>query len=281
MERIGMSTVMFRTRFDASKPENMERPENELTLLDIPEYFADRYKLHNLEFWSLHFESLSKAYLESLRKQIEQSRSRLINIQFDGSQLEGQQRQQYNLADLDEGRRSQSIVLVKKWIDVAVAVGSPAVRANAGKGSPQAAIQSLKEINGYAIQKGIRLLVENHFGVETDPDDHIRIIKQVGPENCHTLPDFGNYPPELDRYSSLKKIMPYAYLVSAKVIDFDQNWRHTSFDFDRCMQIAEASGFRGIYSVEQWAPDHQPLDFYEKAADWAIRKVRDHLQQGS
>jgi hypothetical protein len=88
----------------------------------------------------------------------------------------------------------------------------------------------------------------------------------------YTLPDFGNYSDDI-RYEALRKIMPFAYQVSAKTIDFDDQMNHISFDFDQCMQISVKSGFQGIYSVEQWSP--RPVEASDEAiADWMIEKVK-------
>lgn len=67
MERIGLTTVVFRNRFASTKSKNQEL-ENELTLLSTPEYFADRFDVHKVEMWTNHFESTSKSYLKEIKK---------------------------------------------------------------------------------------------------------------------------------------------------------------------------------------------------------------------
>ena len=275
MRRVGMSTVTFRTRFRATQDMGTPDMEHELTLLDIPEYFADRFGLRNVEFWSKHFESRTPSYLQELKKKIAASRSRLINIQVDEA---------YNLSDRDEDKRRKSVALVREWLDVAAELGSEALRANPGRDSIASSVVSLKELNAHALKKGVLLLAENHGGIEKNPDVHLHLIRTVGSPNFRTLPDFGNYPEEI-RYRALGFIMRYAHLVSAKVMLFNDQWEHVSFDFDQCMRIAEATGFRGIYSAEQWSPrpskgkksrSNQKLDF-EKIADWTIDRIRSHL----
>jgi hypothetical protein len=108
-----------------------------------------------------------------------------------------------------------------------------------------------------------------------DPDIHLRIRDEAGPENIYTLPDFGNYPVET-MWSALEKILPYAYMVSAKTVEFNERMEHVSYDFDRCIRLAERAGFKGIYSVEQWS--RKELDFdYEKIADWMLERVRANI----
>ncbi len=267
-DRLAMGTVIFRHRFAQTRSDRLPNPGSPLTLLDVPAYYRDRFDLNQVEFWSYHFESLEPAYLADLRAALDDAGSRLINIQIDTD---------YNLAAADPARRSASIAEVKRWIDAAVPLGAPSVRANPGNGPVENAIASLREINTYARQRGIVLLNENHFGIEMDPEVHLRIRKEAGPQNLYTLPDFGNYSDE-SRFAALAKILPYAYLVSAKAVRFDADGNHQPYDFDRCVQMAEAAGFKGIYSVEQWDRTDHDMD-YEKVADWLLEHVSANLRR--
>jgi sugar phosphate isomerase/epimerase len=264
--RIGMGTVIFRNRFPQTHPgAGLEDP---LSLLEVPAYYRERFGIRNLEFWSKHFESLETPYLDELRERVKNAGSALVNIQVD---------EPYDLANTDEGERQRSLTLVRKWIDAAAVLRSRAVRINPGKagGSVSQSIASMKEVNEYCISKRLPLLTENHFGLEMDPAVHLRIREAAGPQNLYTLPDFGNYPVET-MWDSLAKILPFAYVVSAKAVDFDRQGSHVSYDFDRCVQLCERAGFKGIYLVEQWSRQDQDLD-YEKIADWLLTRVRKNI----
>ncbi|HEU4780058.1 MAG TPA: TIM barrel protein [Steroidobacteraceae bacterium] len=254
-DRVGMGTVIFRKRFDQKK----------LQLLDVPGYYRERFAIRNLEFWSHHFESLEKPYLKELGARVKAARADLINVQVDAN---------YDLANANEEERQRSLETVRQWIDAAALLGSRAVRINPGRagGSVEKSIASMKEVNGYCQSKGLPLLTENHFGLEMDPDVHLQIREAAGPRNFYTLPDFGNYPVQT-MWESLAKILPYAYVVSAKAVDFDAEGKHISYDFDRCVQLCERAGFKGIYLVEQWSRKDQDVD-YEKIADWMLGRVR-------
>src|SRR5687767_9473430 len=254
-DRITMSTVNFRERFAQTKTNDALYAASPLTLLNIPEYFADRFGLRQVEFWSKHFESLNREYLKDLKTAIAKSKSKLINIQFD---------EDYQIGSPDENIRKKAISLALQWVDAAHYLGSGAFRVNPGNGEVGHAISSLKTINEACKAKGLILMVENHFGMEMNPDIHLQIIREVG--NIYTLPDFGNYDNDV-RYAALKKIMPYAYQVSAKTMAFDEKLNHLSFDFDQCMKIAADSGFKGIYSVEQWSREAIKVSD-EAIADW-------------
>jgi len=263
-DRITMSTVNFRERFAQTKSSDAAFKSSPLTLLQIPEYFADRFGLQQVEFWSKHFESISPNYLKDLNAAIAKSKSKVINIQFD---------EDYQIGSPDESIRNKGVDLALAWADAAHTLGSGAFRVNPGNGEVGHAISSLKIIHEKCKSKGLVLMVENHFGMEMDPEVHLRIIREVG--GIYTLPDFGNYDNEV-RYDALKKIMPFAYQVSAKTMAFDANVNHLSFDFDKCMKIAVDSGFKGIYSMEQWSKEAIKVSD-EAIADWMLSKIKNYL----
>lgn len=267
-DRVGLGTVTLRNRFEQTKPKGAEL-QTRLTLLEVPAYYRERFAVRKLEFWSKHFESLDTSYLKQLRARVKAAGAQLINIQVDAD---------YDLASPDEAKRQQSLATARKWVDAAALLGSRAVRVNPGstRGSVEQSITSLKEINRYCLSKGLPLLTENHFGLEMDPDVHLRLLKEAGPDNIYSLPDFGNYPPET-MMASLAKIMPYAYVVSAKTVDFNEQGEHISYDFDRCLQLCESAGFKGIYLVEQWSRNDQALDA-GKIADWMLQRTRAYLK---
>jgi sugar phosphate isomerase/epimerase len=268
VDRVGLGTVIFRNRFEQTRPRAVSETRNPLRLLDVPAYYRERFAIRNLEFWSKHFESLEKPYLKELSGRIKGAGSKLINIQVDEA---------YDLANTNEEERQRSLATVRKWIDAAALLRSRAVRINPGRagGSIEKCIASMKEVNRYCLSKHLPLLTENHFGLEMNPDVHLEIRAAAGPQNIYTEPDFGNYPLET-MWESLAKILPYAYVVSAKAVDFDAQAKHVSYDFDRCMQLCERAGFKGIYLVEQWSRTEQNLDS-EKIADWMLERVRAHV----
>jgi len=267
-ERVGMGTVIFRNRFEQTKPKEVTGIVDPLTLLSVPAYYRERFGIRNLEFWSKHFASLDKPYLQEVRNRVKAAGAELINVQVDES---------YDLASANEAERQRSLETVRKWIDAAALLESRAVRINPGKtgGSIEQSIASMKEVNAYCLAKRLPLLTENHFGLEMDPEVHLRIRAAAGPQNIYTDPDFGNYPVET-MWESLEKIIPYAYVVSAKAVDFNARGEHLSYDFDRCVQMCERAGFKGIYLVEQWSRRDQDLD-YEKIADWLLERVRANI----
>ena len=211
MDRIAMGTLIMRYRFKQTKPKEMATIPNELTLPEVAQYYRDRFKVRQIEFWSNHFESIEPAYLAKVLNSIKAVGSKLVDVQFDFD---------YDLAAPSESKREESVKTVKQWIDACAFLGSECVRVNPGRprGSVDNSIKSLKEVAGYAKSKNIVVITANHFGLEMNPDVHVKVVKEVG-ENIYTEPDFGNYPPKT-MFDSLAKIIPYAFLGQLDTTNF-------------------------------------------------------------
>jgi len=271
MDRIAMGTLLFRYQFKQTKPKQWPTIKNELTLLDVPEHHRDKFGVRKIEFWNEHFESLEPDYLAALKGKIKAAGSQLVDVQID--------RISYDLASTDEDARQKSIKDVKQWIDATSFLGSTCIRINPGHpgGSVEKSIASLKELNTYAKSKNLIIITANHFGIEMNPDYHVEIVKGAG---VHTEPDFGNrdsksYSPE-NAMASLEKIIPYAYIISAKVVDFNADMEHVSYDFDKCVQLAERLGFKGTYMVAQWSGKYQDIN-YDQVANWVIQHLKQNI----
>lgn len=258
MDRIGLTTVVFRDRFEATSQDLKDK----LTLPEVPEYFVDRFKIHNVEFWSRHFESTSKAYLSDLSVKLKESACQLIDIQVDTKN---------DISDTNEENRLKGIQEMKDWIDVASFLGSKFVRVSQMRKSYDKSVESLRELLKYATKKQATLLVENHFDMYSKLENQLNLVKDIRNKHFGLLADFGNYPAE-SRIEALVYIAPNTKLVSAKTTEFSDQMEHLSFDFNQCISIFEDSGYKGIYSLEQWSK-LKPGDDPERFTDWMIEQV--------
>ena len=265
MSRIGLTTVVFRNRFISTNPD---ASETLLSLETVPEYFQDRFGIYQPEFWSQHFESREPSYLKGLKKALDKAHCTLINIQVDTPGLD--------MSNPENGNSALAIEEIKEWIDIGALLGAKMVRGSFLNYSMEEGIKSARLLASYAAGKGITFLTENHFDLMSEPEKHLQVANSVINENFGLLADFGNYPESTDKYKALEMIAPYTLLVSAKTHEFDENYEHSGFDFDRCVRIMEEGGFKGIYSLEQWENGLPDYDF-EKIVDWMIKHVRANL----
>jgi sugar phosphate isomerase/epimerase len=261
LNRIGITTVCFRERFPATRTRGAAAPPGgDLTLLTAPKFIADQLGIHNVEIWSAQFAEMSLDYCKQIKAAAAAAGSQIINVQVDGPE---------NLSDPDATKRAAAIASIKQWMDRSAAVGAPRMRANTGSTSAPTwdvnqTADSFRQLAEYGKTIGVKILIENHDG-SSNPDRVVQVVKAVNHPNCRVLCDWGNS--ELtDQLAGLTKLFPNLELVSAKELDFDDQNRHISYDIVPIIKATEASGFRGIYSIEFYS-DHPPNDVVAAAKD--------------
>jgi len=269
--RIAVSTWSLHNYFAATREKEFNLPGSMLALLDFPEMIADRYRVHQLEFCAPHFASTEQAYLRELRSNLRRARSNVVNIPVDIEELwtEG------GLSDPDQRVRENALRACMKWIDIAHAVGSRAVRCDPGRlnaSNLAPTIASYKALAAYGESKGVRVLVENHGGVGSErPEELVRLFRAVGSNYFGALPDFANFPDEPTREKGLRLLFPFAHIVChAKALEFDAEGNETQFNFPKCMEVAKKAAFRGVYSIE-FEGSGDPYSGIQKCLDQLVR----------
>jgi L-ribulose-5-phosphate 3-epimerase len=195
------------------------------------------------------FPSPTALYLARLRGSADEAGVRLLLIMCDD---EG------DLAADDRKERLQAARNHRKWVDVAARLGCHAIRVNvATDRSPdqadaarEHAAEALAHLLRYAGGE-VSVLVENHWGLSSDPEWVVSLVEAVDDPGFGTLPDFGNFPETVgDRYAALARLMRHAGAVSAKCYDFNPDGRETTIDFGRAMDVVRAAGYEGHVGVE-------------------------------
>ncbi len=186
------------------------------------------------------------SYLAEMKKRAKDNSVESVLIMCDG---EG------NLGDPDMQRRTRAVENHYKWLEAARYLGCHSIRVNAGSRGTydeqlDLAADGLQRLSTKAIEYKLNVIVENHGGLSSNSQWLTSVIKKVNLPNCGILPDFGNFPPEADKYKSVQMLMPYAKGVSAKSYDFDENGDETTIDFYRMLKIVVNSGYKGYVDVE-------------------------------
>ena len=202
--------------------------------------------ISGFEMVNTFFPSPQYAYLRELRKRADGEGVRLLLIMCDGE------------GDMAHPAREHRLLAARnhhKWVDVAAVLGCHTIRANAGgqpgdDGALERNAESFRALVEYAAASGIDVLVENHFGLSMDADWLVSLVRLVDSPCFATLPDFGNLPPDADRYAAVAAMMPYAKAVSAKCYDFDDAGDETSIDFGRMMTVVTGAGYTGYVGIE-------------------------------
>ena len=237
---------------------------------------ARKYGFDAIEYVNAFFKDKAedKKYLAELKKRAEQNGVKSLLIMCDG---EGK------LGDPDKDKRTEAIENHYKWVNAAKYLGCHSIRVNAAsKGSYdeqlKLAADGLRRLSEYAKKRHMNVIVENHGGLSSDGRWLSSVMKEVDVPNCGTLPDFGNFAKETDKYQAVDMLMPYAKAVSAKSYDFDDNGDETTIDYYRMMDIVLNNGYSGYVGIEY---EGSKLSEEEGivATKRLLEKVRDKLKQ--
>jgi sugar phosphate isomerase/epimerase len=278
--------ALFKRRGTQQRPEIIElkKKYGEITLLDFPQYTKDTYPgVKSMDLWSSLFGDVtddtmfirteregqvrigefdpsstsSKRYLDVLNTKMTAAGVTATHISNNAPR---------NLADLDEELRKEGIRVAKVWLDASKQIGVRSMRVNTGGpqiipaskiqgGYPRNeeivpylknAVESFKELADYAGKLGIKITIENHWGLAADPVNIIIILNEVNNPACEASPDFCNWEHEYMLYNGLELLVPRASsMVHAK------RWtRFPDVDITRCVNILNKANYKGLISFE-------------------------------
>jgi hypothetical protein len=266
--------------------DQWKKKYGEITLLDFPQFTKNTYPgVTKMDLFSGHFGDLgddtqftvrevngekrpgefdpsaasSKRYLDKLAEKIALTGVYAKHISNNAPR---------NLADLDEEKRKEGILVGKAWLDGARQIGCVSMRCNTGGpriipaaeidpklGYPEnrqvvpylkKAIESFKVLAEHGEKVGVKVTIENHWGLAADPLNIWIIIHEVANPFCEASPDFCNWEHEYMLYHGLEVLAPLASsMVHAK------RWtRFPNVDLARCVKIMENANYRGYYAPE-------------------------------
>jgi sugar phosphate isomerase/epimerase len=217
----------------------------------------------------------SRKWLERLALNIENTKTICQHISNNAPQ---------NLADPNDELRKEGIRVAKIWMDAASLLKAKTMRANTGVSGtrimPEASphetgypkndkivvylkqcIESFKELADYGEKVGVKITIENHWGLCANPMNIRIIMDEVNHPYCECTPDFGNWENEYHLFHGLEAVMPYTHThVHAKYWD---RWKTPEKDWNdvaRCVSILNAHRYKGTICLEY---EHGPVDGVE------------------
>ncbi len=179
---------------------------------------------------------------------------------------------------VDKEARRKGVETAKKWLDGAAILGAKTMRVNTGgpriappavatSGYPRNeeievffanAIESFKEMADHGGKVGVKVTLENHWGLTANPINIRIILDEVNHPYCEASPDFCNWEHKYMLYHGIQSLLPYAHTtVHAKYWD-----RWDSFDIGRCVKLMIAGRFQGKFALEY---ENGPWDGVEGA----------------
>jgi sugar phosphate isomerase/epimerase len=235
----------------------------QIELKDFAAHVAAKFNIHKIEPWSRVFPSTDPKYLDEFRAAVEQAHSAVVDIAAD---------EPYSQYSADPAVREQAVTASKKWIDAAMALGSPSVRthvheAKDSKPDVGRAADTLLRVAEYAAKENVVVHLENDDPVSEDPFFIVQVIEKVNSPWLRALPDFGNSLAAHDEdfaYRAIDAMFTHAYGI-CHVKDSEQNeqGKMVHVDLARTFGILKKHGYKGYCSIEYDAPG----DPYTATAD--------------
>ena len=273
--------------------EQMKAKYGEITMLDFPQFTKDTFPgVTHMDIFSGLFGDVTDDSMfagrtfdpmsPSGRKWLDRLAGTLVKT---GTKVQHiSNNAPTNLAGPDEALRKAGVDVAKRWLEGCAVLGvksmrmnspqalGPSIRPNAiprsSDGYPrnvdlipllEKAIESYKEMADFGGNLGIRVTLENHWGLAADPMNIRIIIDTVNHPYCEASPDFCNWEHEYMLFNGLKALAPYSHTnVHAKYWD---RWGERN-DVQRSVRIMLAGGFKGTFALEY---EEGPLNGVEGA----------------
>jgi Xylose isomerase-like TIM barrel len=253
LARMAIMTYSFDRIF--RMPGRPEEPVRTLALFDIPEMFADRYHVHNVEVQHDHFASTESSYFKEFRARLAKVKSQVsnINLEFDAM----------NISAPDPVLRAQAVDLTKQWIDHAVDLGSPRVMVNQGRPTPEnkdVAIATLKIMGDYGKSRKVMVSMEPRGGggrgragaaaappapsEPPPPPAYLLLTEIIKGSGTYANVDVGNFGDQETQHAGMRAMFPLT------VGNTHVKLNPTRYDLPMALALTKELGYKGLYSIE-------------------------------
>ena len=149
--------------------------------------------------------------------------------------------------------RQANQIKAHRWLNIAGQLGAEQIRIDSG-GPPDMPEDVLEIIaTGYkdlipqAGEKGIEIVIENHWGASRIPENVVRILEAV--PGLGLLFDTGNWPEEM-RETGWTRCARYARATHLKTYAFDSEGNETTVDIPRAIRLLQEAGYQGSWGIE-------------------------------
>lgn len=249
-DRIAISTWPFRAWIES--PDNPGR-NSKLPGMDLTQFVlraTKQFNVRNIEPIFNHFRSTDPDYLHEFRSVVAQAGIQVVDIPVDSND---------SLYDPDLAVRKRAIEFGKKWVDVAVAVGSLGIRngiARSKNASPNVnvTVEGLRQIVDYASERNVMVTLENDDLVSEDAFFVVKVIEKIHSPWLRALPDFCNSMLTGNaafNYRAVTAMFKHAYnICHVKDSEVGDNGKVYHISLARTFSILKASHFRGYCSME-------------------------------
>ena len=249
-DRLAVASWPFRAMIES--PSNRWARDSKQPGMDLKDFAAmvvQKFNLRQIEPLSDHFRSTEAAYLGEFRAAVEKAGAHVIDIPVGG---------RYSFYDPDAARRQMAVDYGKKWVEVAVALGSPSIRIHVAgvanvKPDVDRTAESLTRLADYGAEKNVVINLENDDLVSEDAFFLVKVIDKASHPWLHALPDFCNSMLSGNaqfNYDAVTALFKRAYNICHVKDSEVDNGKVVRVDLAKTFGILKASGYRGYCSME-------------------------------
>jgi sugar phosphate isomerase/epimerase len=226
---------------------------------------AHQLGLHGVELLHRQLASEENSYLQSLKRRAFHLGLSLYNLSI-----------HQDFVWDEPAERQKNIEHTRRCIDLAAEMGIASIRVNSGGWRKKGSFDELIQAKGWADpwdgytkndgmkwcidalhaclphaeQRGVMLLLENHWGLTTFAEDMAYLLETVNSPWLKAILDMGNFFFEPDMYAAMQRIAPHVWLAHAKSYPGGGAWYTLDLDYARIFRILLGAGFGGYVSIE-------------------------------
>jgi hypothetical protein len=212
-----------------------------------------------------HLTAVEEAYVKKIKAASDEAGLPFLSVAVDGAHIH----------EADTAARKINRTKAYRWMDIAQRLGARQIRIDAG-GTPEMTqemfdiiIDGYRDLVPRAADKGLELLMENHWGATKIPDNVVRILEAA--KGLKLLMDTHNWA-EGKREEGWQKCAKYAGGLHIKTFVFDENGNDPSGDTPKAIGYLLDAGYNGCWGVESAPKDGDEIGAASKTIA-LIRRV--------
>jgi sugar phosphate isomerase/epimerase len=214
-----------------------------------------------------HFSSAGLDYARKVRAAADAAGLPFGNLAIDGAHM-----WEPTLEERQKNRAS-----AYRWLEVAQILGASSVRMDSG-GTPdlpdamfQIVVEGFKDVVAHAGERGIRVVIENHWGASHVPKNVVRILDAV--PGLGLLFDSNNWA-DGTQEEGWQLCVPRANEVHIKTFNFDANGNDPGVDIPRVISMLVKAGYNGCWGIESTPEDGDEYGAARKTMALIERSVK-------
>jgi sugar phosphate isomerase/epimerase len=160
---------------------------------------------------------------------------------------------------IDSDLASEDVAAQKEYLAAAIEaahfINAPVIRLTLGgaKGDRagfERAVELLRNVLPVAMAFDLKLAIENHGGLSSDPATLIEFVERLHSSHVGVCLDFGNFDDLESAQKSIELLAPHAIHVHAKSRAFNDNGEEATIDYRACLSALKAANYDGAISIE-------------------------------